>query len=286
MRRILMQFDTDSHASSFDRVVAIDAGVDELFSYANITPETVTPLVHGGMFTRKPSDLRSTAIFIGGSSVSAGEAVFKKVLKTFFGPVRLSVMMDSNGSNTTAAAAVVCIERHWALKDAVVAVLGGTGPVGWRAAQILADQGAQVRLVSRSLDKAEAACRELAQRVEGSRLQPGSSASEKELLAACQGCNVVVSAGAAGAQLMSARQWQNLERLQVAIDLNAVPPAGLEGIEVHEKNVVRNGVACYGAIGVGGTKMKIHRAAIETLFTANDQILDTAAIYQIGRSIG
>ena len=37
MRRILIHFDTDPVPSVFDRVVAIDAGVDELFSYGGIT---------------------------------------------------------------------------------------------------------------------------------------------------------------------------------------------------------------------------------------------------------
>src|SRR5262249_13872240 len=107
MKRILFQFDTDPLPSSFDRVVAVDAGADEIFSYGGITADNVEPLVHGAMFTRKPSDLKNTAIFIGGGSVAAGEAVCEKVVSTFFGPVRVSVMMDSNGSNTTAVATVL-----------------------------------------------------------------------------------------------------------------------------------------------------------------------------------
>jgi len=62
--------------------------------------------------------------------------------------------------------------------------------------------------------------------------------------------------------------------LRVAIDLNAVPPLGIEGVEVTDKGVERDGVICYGAIGVGDTKMKIHRAAIARLFESNDQVLD------------
>ena len=112
MKRILIQLDTDSHPSSFDRVVAIDAGVDELFSYGGITPENVESLVHGAMFTRGPKDLANTAIFIGGSQVAESEAVLHRVRRTFFGPVCVSVMMDANGSNTTAAAAVIAASRH------------------------------------------------------------------------------------------------------------------------------------------------------------------------------
>ncbi|MFM7919760.1 MAG: methylene-tetrahydromethanopterin dehydrogenase N-terminal domain-containing protein, partial [Planctomycetaceae bacterium] len=106
MQTILIQLDTDGQASIFDRVVAVDSGVAQIFSCAGVTPENVTSLVHGAIFTRGPADLKNTAIFIGGSSAAAGEAVQKKVLKAFFGPLRVSVMMDSNGCNTTAAAAV------------------------------------------------------------------------------------------------------------------------------------------------------------------------------------
>ncbi len=286
MKRILIQLDTDRHPSVFDRVVAIDAGADELFSYGGVTVEDVEGLVHGGMFTRKPSDLKNTAVFIGGSDVSLGEDLFRQVGQTFFGPIRLSVMMDSNGSNTTAAAAVVATGRHLELATVQALVLGGTGPVGMRAAQILASQGATVHLASRTLEKARATRDHLARLVDVDRVIPHETQSGSGLEAACQGVNVVIGAGAAGVQLLSREQWQSIKTLQVAIDLNAVPPAGIEGIVVHEKAVNRDGVICYGAIGVGGTKMKIHQAAIQQLFESNDRKLDTAAIYEIGRGIG
>ncbi len=69
------------------------------------------------------------------------------------------------------------------------------------------------------------------------------------------------------------------------IDLNAVPPLGVEGVDVMDKAVERDGVTCYGAIGVGDTKMKIHKAAIASLFTANDRVLDAEAVYDLGRTL-
>src|SRR5437867_2435612 len=152
MRKVLIQLDTDSHASVFDRVVAVDAGVDELFAYGGITPENVVPLVHGAIFTRGPQDLKNTAIFIGGSNVAAGEQLLAKVRSAFFGPMQVSVLIDSNGSNTTAAAAVLAARKHLALSKTIALVLGGTGPVGHRAAQLLAMEGAHVRVGTRSLE--------------------------------------------------------------------------------------------------------------------------------------
>jgi hypothetical protein len=283
MKRILLQFDTDSQPSVFDRVVAVDAGVEELFSYGSVTPENVTGLVHGAIFTRGPADLKNTAIFIGGSNVSAGEALLKAVKKAFFSPMRVSVLMDSNGSNTTAAAAVFAASKHMKLADATALVLGGTGPVGHRAAQILASQGARVRVASREASKAEAVCAKIREVVPNAKVSGvGSSGDARSQL---QDCDLLIAAGAAGVQFFKADEWQQASSLKVAIDLNAVPPAGLDGIGVTDKAVAKGQITCYGAIGVGGLKMKIHRAAVQNLFEANDRILDTAAVYELASKV-
>ena len=158
MQTILIQLDTDLQPSVFDRVVAVDSGVGHLFSYSAVTPDTVTGLVHGAIFTRGPADLKNTAIFIGGGSAADGETLLKKVQKTFFGPMRVSVMMDSNGCNTTAAAAIASARRHMTLESVPAVVLGATGPVGLRAAELLAIEKSHVTLVSRTLERAESAC--------------------------------------------------------------------------------------------------------------------------------
>lgn len=283
MKKILFQFDTDPLPSTFDRVVAIDAGVDELFSYGGITPDNVVGLVHGGMFTRGPGDLKNTAVFIGGSHVEAGEALLKKVTKQFFGPIRMSVMIDSNGSNTTAAAAVRAAAKHLELKGTEALVLGGTGPVGHRAAQILASLGSKVFVSSRSAERAAETCQAIRKAVPEANVDPCGGADSEAKLGTCQ---LVIAAGAAGVQFFSEPQWAASKTLKVAIDLNAVAPAGLEGIGLTDKAVAKGSITCYGPIGVGGTKMKIHRAAVQRLFDQNDQVLDTAAIYRIAESLG
>src|SRR3982751_784296 len=104
--KILIQLDSDPHPSVFDAVVATDSGVDRLLQYANVKPANVRDLVHGAIFTRAPQDLSQTAIFIGGASVAAGEELLSAAKKAFFGPLRVSVLLDANGANSTAAAAV------------------------------------------------------------------------------------------------------------------------------------------------------------------------------------
>jgi hypothetical protein len=283
--KILVQLDPDAHASAFDAVVAIDADVDRLLQYDHVQPSQVTGLVHGAIFTRGPQDLAGTAIFIGGANVAAGEELLKAVTKTFFGPMRVSVLLDANGANTTAAAAVLGAARHVPLRGATALVLGGTGPVGQRSARLLAGQGADVRLASRSLDKAVAASQAIAARIPAAKLMPLECSRPQDTATALEGAQIVIAAGAAGVELLPADVRRAASSLKVAIDLNAVPPLGITGIDATDKAKERDGIVCYGAIGVGGTKMKIHRAAIQRLFTANSLVLDAEEVFQIGQEL-
>ena len=284
-RSILIQLDTDPQASTFDSVVAVDAGVEVLLRHSDVDHTDVQTLVHGAMFTRGGEDLKRTAIFVGGSNVETGEALVEQVRRTFFGPVRVSVMMDSNGANTTAAAAVLAAARHIELSGATALVLGGTGPVGQRVARLLAGQGATVRVGSRHAGRAGSVCEAIAGKVPSAKLSPHATSTQHEVGQALEGVQVIIAAGAAGVELLSADLRRGARTLKVAIDLNAVPPAGLAGIDVMDKCVEREGAICYGAIGVGGGKMKIHKAAIARLFEANDQVLDAEEIFEIGRSL-
>lgn len=282
--KILLQLDSDPQPSAFDAVVAIDSGVDFLLRHGSVTPDNVRDLVYGAIFTRGGDDLKHTAIFIGGSNVADGEKLLSAVEKTFFGP-RVSVMLDANGANTTAAAAVLSTMKHVDVANVTALVLGGTGPVGLRAARLLAGLGAYVRVASRSRERAEAACRSLGNHVPVDLLQPVAVSNDGEALAALTDVSVVIAAGAAGAQLLSAQARQQASSLKVAIDLNAVPPVGLEGIKPSDKAVEQQGAICYGALGVGGLKMKIHKACVRRLFEANDLVLDAEQILEVGRSL-
>ena len=280
---ILVQLDTDPLPSVFDRVVAVDAGVMQLFSYGGVTPQNAVPLVHGCIFTRGPKDLHRTAIFVGGSDVTAGEAVMVEV-KTALIPqygLSVSVMLDSNGSNTTAAAAVRAAGRHIDLSSARSLVLGGTGPVGQRVARLLAKQGGLVRIGSRQRDRAEATCRAIREHVPGAQVEAVAVGTSSDGPRALAGCNLVVAAGAAGALLLPKKVRETARELRVAIDLNAVPPAGIEGVDVADRGKERDDIVCYGAIGVGDTKMKAHKAAIFKLFESNTAALDIEEVYEI-----
>ncbi len=284
--RILIQLDSDVQPSSFDSIVAIDAGVDQLLRYGGVQVTSVLPLVHGAMFTRGGDDLRHTAIFIGGSDVDVAERMMAACRNAFFGPVRVSLMLDANGCNTTAAAAVVAAGRHVDIPGCKAVVLGGTGPVGRRVAQLLASDGAEVTLTSRTLRRAEHTCREIGSKLAGVQVTPFATGMAGATEQALSGAEIVIACGAAGVELVSESAIRHTDTLKVAIDLNAVPPSGIGGLTITDKGTPFGSGVGYGAIGVGGLKMKTHRAAIQTLFEANDHILDAAEIYSIAKSIG
>ena len=288
---ILIQLDTDPQPSVFDGVVAVDSGVDHLFRHGAVTPDRVRDLVHGALFTRGPADLKNTAVFVGGSDVRASESVLKAVTGSFFGPFRVSVLFDPNGCNTTAAAAVLALieganATRDGLDDATVAVLGATGPVGQRVARLvlgMRGEGASVRVGSRSLEKAESTAN-LLRSTADMPVSAFATADDRGLKSGLEGVDFVISAGAAGARLLPESCWRG-SSLKVLIDLNAVPPTGIEGVEATDRGKAIGDVRAWGALGVGGTKMKIHKQALRDLFVSNDRVLDAEQCLAIGRSL-
>ena len=200
--KILVCLDTDAQPSVFDGVVAVDSGVNHLFRHAEVEPLGVQELVHGAMFTRGPSDLKDTAIFIGGSDVTAGDELLAAVKECFFGPMRVSVMLDSNGSNTTAAAAVIAAGRHVDLSQSTVAVLAGTGNVGKRVMLMLADEGARIRLGSRSVEHAQEVAAGIQRVTANAEIECIESVREEGLRETLEGANVVIACGPPGIPLL------------------------------------------------------------------------------------
>jgi len=284
VKKLLLQLDTSSHSSVFDRVVAFDAGADEIMSYGGVAVDTVRDLVHGAIFTRGPKHLHMTAIFIGGSDMAQGERLLAAVKKAFFGPLRVSVMLDSNGSNTTAVAAVAKMRQAiGSLEGRSVVVTAGSGPVGLRAAGLFAKAGARVTVTSRRAGDGTLS-EAIRQRFGGSireiAMADGSGASQ-----ALDGAEMVLNAGPAGVCLIPRTAWVGRPGLRVVADVNAVPPLGVEGIEVTDDGAAREGATTFGALGIGGLKMKIHKACIAKLFEKNDLTLDAESIAELAETL-
>ena len=282
MKKLLFLFDTDPFTSVFDTVVAYDGGADRVAGYAGVTPETVGPLVDGTIFTRGGKDKQNTAIFVGGGDMGKGEALFEAVKKKFFGPFRVSAMLDSNGSNTTAAAGVALLVKAGSVEGKKAVVLAGTGPVGMRAAAFLAKEGADVSLTSRLKDRAESAAAAVEKRF-GTKVTPIQAADDDARVKAVKGAQIVFASGAIGVQLLPAEAWQESSSIEMLADVNAQPPLGIIGVEATDKAKERSGKICFGALGIGGLKLKLHRGCIGQMFEASDKVLDAEEIYALAK---
>jgi hypothetical protein len=277
-QKLLFLLDTDAVPSVFDTVVAYDGGADHVIGYANVTPANVGALVDGAIYTRGPKEKQFTALFVGGGDMVAGETLFKAVRKRFFSNFRVSVMLDSNGSNTTAAAGVALLAKAKPLAGKKAIVLAGTGPVGLRAAAFLHSEGAEVAITSRQKSRADAAAAALQERF-GFTPTAIEAVDNAARAAAVKGTNIVFAAGAIGVQLLEEKDWQNDPTIELLADVNAQPPLGIGGVEATDKAKERHGKIVIGALGVGGLKLKLHRACIGQLFESSDKVLDAEEIY-------
>ena len=284
MKKLLYQFDTDPLPSVFDNVVGYDGGADHISAYGGVSAENVGGLVDGAIFTRGIKDKKNTAIFIGGGNVAAGEAVLAAVVKKFFGKFRVSVMFDCNGCNTTAAAAVIRLAHGRSLAGQRAVVLAGSGPVGQRAAVLLAREGADVAITGRKREVVQAACDGIHARF-GMVIHAVEAPTHVERGAAIEGAQIVLATGAAGIALLHEKQWQDSATLELIADANASPPAGIEGVGQNDRGLPKHGKLLFGALGFGALKLALHRACISRLFEQNDLLLDAEQIYAIAKAM-
>ena len=283
-KKLLYQFDTDTTASVFDSVVAYDGGADHVTGIGSVNPQNVLAMVDGCIYTRAPKDKQFTAIFVGGSSLTEGQAVFDAIKKRFFSNFRVSVMFDSNGSNTTAAAAVANIVNTCDVSGKKAVILGGTGPVGQRAAALLSLEKADVFITSRNIEKAEQISAEINERFDTNvKALPGGTNDER--VTSILGASIVMATGASGVVLLNKKDWIESQSIEVVCDANAMPPLGIEGVELNDKAKEIAGKKAFGAIGFGGLKISVHRECVSRLFHSNDGIFDAEEIYRIAKEM-
>ncbi|MGJ0492185.1 NADP-dependent methylenetetrahydromethanopterin/methylenetetrahydrofolate dehydrogenase [Methylobacter sp.] len=280
MKKLLFQFDTDAHPSVFDTVVGYDGGADHVVGYGGLTPDNITSLVEGTIFTRAPKEKKNTAIFVGGSDMVAGQELFAAVQKYFFPGFQVSIMLDSNGSNTTAAAGVAKLATSGTIAGKKAVILAGTGPVGQRAAVMLAQEGAEVSLTSRTMERAVQACNAMKARF-GVDLIPVEATDNEARAKAIEYANIVFATGKAGVELLTVDQWQNNSHIEMMADANATPPIGIGGTDMMDKGMERHGKIIWGAIGFGTLKLALHRACIAKLFEDNRQVFDAENIFAL-----
>ena len=252
---ILHMLTTAKNLSPFDVNMALDAGWVSAVPYINVEPSEVRGLVQDAIFSRSPKGLKRTAIFIGGRETKQAMDMLKMSKNSMVPPFEVSVFADPSGAFTTAAGMVAAVEKALAdkfdttLEGKNVLALGGTGPVGQAAAVIAAKAGANVRIIGRQLDKAERIA-ELCSNEFGDgeiTISAGADADKAEYI---KTTDVVFATGAAGIQLLSAELIASAPQLKVAADVNAVPPAGIAGVDAFDNGKTIEG-SVNGAVGIG-----------------------------------
>jgi len=271
-KRLLYIVAAEPHVSPFDVNMAYDAGFDAVLPYSGVRAAEVRGLVQDVMFSRGPKGARASALMVASADLSEAEAGFRAARKALFEPFQIALFVDPKGAYTTAAALVAKVEAllrtagaKEGLKGRTVVVLGGTGGVGRAAAGMAAAAGGRVTLVSREALRATTAAEEVGT-LYGGAVAPRGAAGEAERAALAAQSDVIIAAGAAGAGLLGEASVKALRGPKILADVNAVPPAGLAGVEAPADGVTLGpGVFALGALAIGDLKFKVEAALLRDL---------------------
>jgi methylene-tetrahydromethanopterin dehydrogenase len=295
--KICYFFDTDDNASPFDINMAYDAGFDIVVPISRMTADQVPKLVQDAIFSRKPK--APTTFFIGGSNVKEGEKIAKAVKKSLVPPFECPVIIDPRGSHTTASAVVamtidVAKRKHniLDLKGKKI-VIFGAGPVARIAAILGARIGSKVSIVE-TWDKSNKnfivnLAAELNEEIgENSTLIEGIFApSYEDRLDIAQDADIIWSLAAAGVEILSADLMTKLNGKKIVIDINLVPPYGIEGIKPkHYNDEIFPGIFGIGALALGKLKADSEAKILkEAANTKGSKIFDYNYAFEVAKEL-
>ncbi len=281
---LIHMFDPSPHVSPFDINMAADAGFDMVIPYSNVLLEQVHGLVQDTIFSRDKTGVKHTGIFLGGRNVDLSLDMLDVAKKAMVPPFQVSVMADPSGAFTTAAAVIACIEKALKahqineLKDLKVVVVGGTGSVGSTCGAIASLQGAQVTLVDHvSMERATTIADKFNTRF-GTSLKTDVAGTDEDKIRLIADADIIISAALAGLEVISATVLKEANNLKVAADVNAVPPAGIKGIERNhfaepmEFAVNSPKALGIGSLAIGDIKYKTQKELMRDLVKFDDPV--------------
>lgn len=290
MSDILFYLETDNHASPFDICVAYDAGFDVVVPYEGVSLDRVQDLVQDAIFSRGTKGVKHTCFFVGGRQVPEARKIAKHIKNSMVGPFSTGIVVDPHGAFSTSAAMVAkaqaAIEQLdlGTLQGAKALVLAGTGPVGESAAHLLAMSGAETVLTSRKAEKAQAVAERLSTKEYTVKWTQVSN--PEETLVALESATLVLAAGAPGIQLVSLNQLNSVNGAKVLLDVNAVPPGGIESLEptddLREFVQQKYGI---GALAIGDLKLKVQHQMLRQARKNASGIFDDEAALAIANDI-
>jgi methylene-tetrahydromethanopterin dehydrogenase len=291
---ILHMLSPQKHMSPFDVNMAADAGYKVIVPYINVTVEEVTGLTQDAIFSRPPQDGVRTGFFIGGKDAILALDMLDAIKKALVPPFELSALADPAGSFTTAAAMVACVERVLKLKfgrswrNTRVAVFGATGVVGFASSIITALEGARVKLVAhRGVDRVIKSAAISKERF-GVDLEPAPGETPEQKAAIIADAEVVFAAAAAGVRVLSAADLALASNLLVAADVNAVPPAGVEGMELFMDGAPLPGSSALGVgpLAIGDIKYKTESGLFKRMIHSDKALhLDFRDAFELARTL-
>lgn len=267
--------------SPFDVNMAIDAGYDAVVPYTDVGLSDVGNLVQDAIFSRPPDAGVATGIFLAGKDAPTALDMLDAAKKAMVPPFEISVFADPAGSFTTAAAMVAKVEKALAkhhdrtLADVSVAIFGATGVVGYCTAVIAAGEGADVKIVGHDgLRRVEQIASSIKDRF-GVTVIPVDGSSEEKKTEIVRSANVLLAAAKAGVQVISRAQLQNAPDLLVAADVNAVPPAGIEGLKVNANGEPLDGTKAIGIgpLSIGNVKYKTQSGLFVRMIEAKKPVI-------------
>lgn len=273
---LLHIFNPTKNVSPFDVNMAYEAEFDGVIPYTEVTLEEVHGLTQDTIFSRGPTGVKRTGIFIGGREFGMAMDMLKRARAAMVPPFEVSVFADPSGAITTAAAMVACVEV-WVknktgddLKGKNIHIIGGTGPVGMCAGVLAANCGANVYLVShRGADAAQSIAEEYNGRYHVNMQGADGGSDEANMAWLSKDCDVVIGSAKAGLQVLSKKQLKEAQNVVVAADVNAVPPLGLQGVGVHDMgktlDFTPKKAAGIGALAIGNVKYKVHYRMFELM---------------------
>jgi len=261
-KNILHMLTPVAHMSPFDVNMALDAGYDAAVPYTNVTAKEITGLVQDAMFSRSPRDAVRTGVFIGGKDAFLALDMLDAAGAALLKPFEVSLFADPAGSFTTAAAMIAKVEKmlreqkNRGLAGAAVAIFGATGVVGTAAGVISALEGAKVTLVGYDGTARVARVADEVKRRFGAEVSVADGSSDALKTAIMASAEVALCAAKAGVQVLGAEQIAAAEKLLVAADVNAVPPLGIEGLDLHANGAPlgQRGALGLGPLAIGNVK--------------------------------
>ena len=290
-RHILHLLSPLGHVSPFDVNMAVDAGFEVVVPYTRVELKEVGGLIQDAIFSRGPKGAKATGAFIGGKNAELALDMLAVAKKAMVPPFEISVFADPAGSFTTAAAMVAKVEKAVGQKGLTgrkVVIYGGTGVVGFASAVITALQKAHPVLVGYDGPERVKALAESAKKRFGVEIGHMDGSSEAANSAALGDAEIVLSAPRAGVQVLSKDQLARAPKLLVAADVNAVPPASLEGIGVQDdgKAIAGSQALGIGALAIGGVKYKVQAGLLKRMIETDKPVyLDFRDAFDLARQI-